>query len=69
MSEILKPDLVWIEGRCYRVNDPTHEVNALQEYDLYENGKIFLLICYGNMLHLIVHTLHPKAILNLVMMI
>ncbi|XP_013188828.2 activating signal cointegrator 1 complex subunit 1 isoform X1 [Amyelois transitella] len=35
--DILKPELIWIEGRCYRVNDPTTEVTAFQEHDLYEN--------------------------------
>ncbi|XP_075992432.1 activating signal cointegrator 1 complex subunit 1 [Anticarsia gemmatalis] len=37
MADILKPEVIWIEGRCYRVNDPTTEVTALQEHDLYEN--------------------------------
>lgn len=41
MAATLKPEVIWIEGRCYRVNDPSTEVTALQEYDLYENGMIF----------------------------
>ncbi|KAG6439747.1 hypothetical protein O3G_MSEX001043 [Manduca sexta] len=37
MTDIVKPDVIWIEGRCYRVNDPTSEVTSLQEHDTYEN--------------------------------
>ncbi|CAH0725945.1 unnamed protein product, partial [Brenthis ino] len=37
MNDILRPELIWIEGRCYRVNDPTAEISTLQEHDLYEN--------------------------------
>ncbi|XP_053614671.1 activating signal cointegrator 1 complex subunit 1 isoform X2 [Plodia interpunctella] len=37
MGDILKPELIWVEGRCYRVNDPTTEITAFQEHDLYEN--------------------------------
>lgn len=37
MSDILRPHLVWIEGRCYRVNDHSIEVTSLQEHDSYEN--------------------------------
>lgn len=39
MNNILKPELIWIEGRCYRVNDPTVDVSFHQEHDLYENGN------------------------------
>lgn len=38
MAEILRPEVVWIEGRCYRINDPNTEVTAFEEHDLYENG-------------------------------
>ncbi|KAI5633937.1 AKAP7 2'5' RNA ligase-like domain-containing protein [Phthorimaea operculella] len=41
MNDILRPELLWIEGRCYRVNDPNVEVTALQEHDLYENEIVF----------------------------
>ncbi|KAJ2953712.1 hypothetical protein O0L34_g1332 [Tuta absoluta] len=41
MNDILRPELLWIEGRCYRVNDPNIEVTALQEHDLYENEITF----------------------------
>ena len=41
MNDILRPDVIWIEGRCYRVNDPTAQVSTLQEQDLYENGYYF----------------------------
>lgn len=44
MNEILKPELKWIEGRCYRINDPNVEISALQEHDLYENG--YYLYCH-----------------------
>ncbi|XP_022124536.2 activating signal cointegrator 1 complex subunit 1 [Pieris rapae] len=37
MNDILKPELIWIEGRCYRINDPTVDVAFHQEHDLYEN--------------------------------
>ncbi|XP_032529837.2 activating signal cointegrator 1 complex subunit 1 [Danaus plexippus] len=37
MNDILRPELLWIEGRCYRVHDPATEITAFQEYDLYEN--------------------------------
>ncbi|XP_026487667.2 activating signal cointegrator 1 complex subunit 1 [Vanessa tameamea] len=36
MNDILRPELIWIEGRCYRVNDPITNVTAFQEQDLYE---------------------------------
>ncbi|XP_034826615.1 activating signal cointegrator 1 complex subunit 1 [Maniola hyperantus] len=36
MNDVLRPDLFWIEGRCYRVNNSTTEVSTLQEHDLYE---------------------------------
>lgn len=39
MNDMLRPELLWIEGRCYRVNDPITEVSTLQEHDIYENGK------------------------------
>ncbi|XP_039765051.1 activating signal cointegrator 1 complex subunit 1 isoform X2 [Pararge aegeria] len=35
---ILKPELLWIEQRCYRLNDLITDVSALQEHDLYENA-------------------------------
>lgn len=41
MADILKPELVWIEGRCYRVNDATTETTALQEHDLYESDMTY----------------------------
>ncbi|XP_068621415.1 activating signal cointegrator 1 complex subunit 1 [Battus philenor] len=41
MSDILRPELLWIEGRCYRLNDSNTEVSALQEHDLYENETVF----------------------------
>lgn len=44
MNDILKPELMWIEGRCYRINDPNVEISALQEHDLYENGYYFIVI-------------------------
>ncbi|XP_041968306.1 activating signal cointegrator 1 complex subunit 1 [Aricia agestis] len=34
---VLKPELIWIEGRCYRVNDAHTDVSSFQEHDLYEN--------------------------------
>ncbi|XP_047516216.1 activating signal cointegrator 1 complex subunit 1 isoform X1 [Pieris napi] len=37
MNDILKPELIWIENRCYRVNDPIVDVSFHQEHDLYEN--------------------------------
>ncbi|XP_045521504.1 activating signal cointegrator 1 complex subunit 1-like isoform X1 [Pieris brassicae] len=37
MNDILKPELIWIESRCYRVNDPIVDVSLHQEHDLYEN--------------------------------
>ncbi|XP_028162825.1 activating signal cointegrator 1 complex subunit 1 [Ostrinia furnacalis] len=37
MTDILKPDLLWIEGRCYRINDSNTELTSFQEHDLYEN--------------------------------
>ncbi|CAD0196080.1 unnamed protein product [Chrysodeixis includens] len=37
MNDILRPHLVWIEGRCYRVNDNSVEVTSLQEHDTYED--------------------------------
>ncbi|XP_049870054.1 activating signal cointegrator 1 complex subunit 1 [Pectinophora gossypiella] len=37
MNEILRPEVLWIEGRCYRVNDPNFDIAAFQEHDLYEN--------------------------------
>ncbi|KAI8428016.1 hypothetical protein MSG28_002313 [Choristoneura fumiferana] len=40
-SNILKPDLIWIEGRCYRSNDPVAELNTYQESNLYENETIY----------------------------
>lgn len=36
MNDVLKPELIWIDGRCYRVNDPMTNVSAFQEQDLYE---------------------------------
>ncbi|XP_026757282.2 activating signal cointegrator 1 complex subunit 1 isoform X2 [Galleria mellonella] len=41
MADVLKPELIWIEGRCYRINDPAMEITAFQEHDLYENEAIF----------------------------
>ncbi|CAB3230920.1 unnamed protein product [Arctia plantaginis] len=41
MAASLRPEVIWIEGRCYRVNDPTTEITALQEYDLYENDNSY----------------------------
>lgn len=40
MTQILRPELLWIEGRCYRV-DQTADLTAFQEHDLYENEVIF----------------------------
>ncbi|XP_023943938.2 activating signal cointegrator 1 complex subunit 1 [Bicyclus anynana] len=40
MNDILRPELVWIEGRCYRINDPTTENSPFQEHDLYENDTL-----------------------------
>ncbi|KAJ8726442.1 hypothetical protein PYW07_001140 [Mythimna separata] len=37
MTDILRPHVMWIEGRCYRVNDPAVETTSFQEHDLYEN--------------------------------
>ncbi|XP_045511187.1 activating signal cointegrator 1 complex subunit 1 isoform X1 [Colias croceus] len=37
MNDILRPELVWIEGRCYRLNDATSEISTHVEQDLYEN--------------------------------
>ncbi|XP_038216355.1 activating signal cointegrator 1 complex subunit 1 [Zerene cesonia] len=37
MNDILRPELVWIEGRCYRANDATSEISTHVEHDLYEN--------------------------------
>ena len=39
MSDMLRPQVKWIEGRCYRVNDSAVEINSFQEHDYYENGK------------------------------
>ncbi|CAK1550016.1 unnamed protein product [Leptosia nina] len=41
MNDILRPDLLWIEGRCYRVNDPTTDISFHQEHDLFENEMIY----------------------------
>lgn len=41
-SNVLKPDLIWIEGRCYRSNDAVSELNTFQESDLYEDGLNYL---------------------------
>ncbi|KAL4713007.1 hypothetical protein ACJJTC_012077 [Scirpophaga incertulas] len=42
MADLLNPDLIWIEGRCYRVNDSNIDRNInYQEHDLYENGMHF----------------------------
>ncbi|CAG4998640.1 unnamed protein product [Parnassius apollo] len=41
MYDILRPELIWIEGRCYRVNDTNTEISAFQEHDLYENEMAF----------------------------
>ncbi|KPJ06475.1 Activating signal cointegrator 1 complex subunit 1 [Papilio machaon] len=41
MNYILRPEVIWIEGRCYRINDPNTEVSALQEHDLYEDEITF----------------------------
>lgn len=48
MANVLKADLLWIQGRCYRVNDASTEVTGYQEHDLYENGKL-QIIYWGNM--------------------
>lgn len=39
MTDILRPHVKWIEGRCYRVNDPAVETTIFQEHDLYENEE------------------------------
>lgn len=37
MADILRPELMWIEGRCYRINDSTAENTlSLQEHEVYE---------------------------------
>ncbi|XP_037877692.1 activating signal cointegrator 1 complex subunit 1 isoform X2 [Bombyx mori] len=41
MLRNLKPEVVWIEGRCYRANDSPAEFNSMQEHDLYENEITF----------------------------
>ncbi|CAK1603017.1 unnamed protein product [Parnassius mnemosyne] len=41
MYDILRPELIWIEGRCYRVNDTNTEISSFQEHDLYENEIAF----------------------------
>lgn len=51
MSSILKPELIWVEGRCYRAGDSSVEVFSQQETDLYETGRhikknLVDLICY-----------------------
>lgn len=46
MNDVLKPELIWIEGRCYRVNDPMTNVSAFQEQDLYETGTYLNLLYY-----------------------
>lgn len=43
MANVLKPDLMWIEGRCYRINDCKIEIGSFQEHDLYENGLFNIL--------------------------
>ncbi|PZC82459.1 hypothetical protein B5X24_HaOG210500 [Helicoverpa armigera] len=40
MSDILKPHVKWIEGRCYRVNDAAIDTTTFQEHDLYENDVV-----------------------------
>lgn len=40
MSTNLKPDIVWIEGRCYRMNESSTTIAAYQEHDMYENGML-----------------------------
>ncbi|KAL0894878.1 hypothetical protein ABMA27_013390 [Loxostege sticticalis] len=41
MADILKPELQWIEGRCYRINDSNTEITSFQEHDLYENDDVY----------------------------
>lgn len=38
---VLKPELVWIDGRCYRNTDTFVDINTFQEHDLYENDTIY----------------------------
>lgn len=38
MNDILKPELLWIEGRCYRIDGSTTNITEFQEHDLYEDG-------------------------------
>ncbi|KAM3964822.1 activating signal cointegrator 1 complex subunit 1 [Aphomia sociella] len=40
MTDVIRPELVWIEGRCYRINDPTIETTTYQEHDLYEKEEV-----------------------------
>ncbi|XP_022820913.1 activating signal cointegrator 1 complex subunit 1 isoform X1 [Spodoptera litura] len=41
MSDILRPQVKWIEGRCYRVNDPAVDTTTFHEHDLYENDMTY----------------------------
>ncbi|KAH9638709.1 hypothetical protein HF086_013981 [Spodoptera exigua] len=41
MSDVLRPQLKWIEGRCYRVNDPAVDTTTFHEHDLYENDLTY----------------------------
>ncbi|XP_026328555.1 activating signal cointegrator 1 complex subunit 1 [Hyposmocoma kahamanoa] len=41
MANVLKPDVMWVQGRCYRVNDSSTEATDYQEHDLYEDEVTF----------------------------
>lgn len=41
MSDVLRSQVKWIEGRCYRVNDPAVESSTFHEHDLYENDMAY----------------------------
>ncbi|XP_059060470.1 activating signal cointegrator 1 complex subunit 1 [Achroia grisella] len=41
MANVVRPELIWIEGRCYRTNGPTMETTVFQEHDLYEDDVTF----------------------------